>query len=534
MGEGGAVPVFAADSVTGRRVFRSQNKSLYYYLPLIGSDTTFIMKTIFFFVLLGTFAVTCCGQSFQSFLNRVTALPANQRTAVVDSFMHAVPAVPFVEADTIAHFLYRGTASSVTVPGDANYWSPTSLPMNTIAGTNFWYCTKVFEADARLDYKFTINTSNWILDPLNPNQVMGGFGPNSEIRMPKFLPAPEISYDPGIPHGTFHDTSYPSASLGEARKVRVYLPPGYASSSDSFPMVLFHDGLDYWNLAQANNILDNCIAHGTMKPVVAVFIPASSLYRHQEYAGSRIAKFSAFIVAEVMPYLRQHYRILSDAASHATVGSSDGGDISLFLGFFYPDVFGNVAAQSSNIIDTIYSRARSSQRLNLNIYCDLGTYDIPELVPLVRNFIPVIAGKGYPHIYHEYHEGHSWGNWRAHISKALTWFFPGQAAGVREHGGKPEGFRLEQNSPNPFNPATKISYRIPATGSVGGAGLAPRDVSLKVYDVLGREVATLVDERQAPGLFSVRWDAGINAGGTYFYTLRSDGMESTKKMLLVR
>jgi len=60
------------------------------------------------------------GQTFQDFINRVNAAPEAQRAALVDSFINAVPSFPFVEQSTTVHFIYRGSAGSVTVPGDAN------------------------------------------------------------------------------------------------------------------------------------------------------------------------------------------------------------------------------------------------------------------------------------------------------------------------------------------------------------------------------------------------------------------------------
>jgi hypothetical protein len=87
-------------------------------------------------------------------------------------------------------------------------------------------------------------------------------------------------------------------------------------------------------------------------------------------------------------------------------------------------------------------------------------------------------------------------------------------------------FLLDQNFPNPFNPTTKIKYTIPA-GTHGRA-------SLLVYDLLGRQVATLVNEAQAPGLYEVTWDATRFGSGMYYYRLSAGGVTSTKKMLLMK
>lgn len=85
-------------------------------------------------------------------------------------------------------------------------------------------------------------------------------------------------------------------------------------------------------------------------------------------------------------------------------------------------------------------------------------------------------------------------------------------------------YKLEQNYPNPFNPSTRITFSIKDAGFV----------SLKVYDLLGREVATLVNERRAAGIYDANFNAANFGSGVYFYTLSSGGFSQTKKMLFVK
>ncbi|MBX2992055.1 MAG: T9SS type A sorting domain-containing protein [Bacteroidetes bacterium] len=96
---------------------------------------------------------------------------------------------------------------------------------------------------------------------------------------------------------------------------------------------------------------------------------------------------------------------------------------------------------------------------------------------------------------------------------------------------RPHVFELEQNYPNPFNPATHIEFRIPARPA-GGANFG--FVSLKVFDVLGREVATLVNEVKAPGIYGVTWNASGFPSGVYLYQLRSGSLVQTKKLVLIK
>jgi hypothetical protein len=83
---------------------------------------------------------------------------------------------------------------------------------------------------------------------------------------------------------------------------------------------------------------------------------------------------------------------------------------------------------------------------------------------------------------------------------------------------------LEQNYPNPFNPSTKIKYQIPVSGFV----------SLKVYDVLGKEIASLVQEVKSAGIYEVQFDASELVSGVYFYTLKVGDFIQTRKMILLK
>ena len=90
--------------------------------------------------------------------------------------------------------------------------------------------------------------------------------------------------------------------------------------------------------------------------------------------------------------------------------------------------------------------------------------------------------------------------------------------------GLPSAFALDQNFPNPFNPTTNIRYSIPFVSKV----------SLKVYDILGREVRTLVNSVQSPGQYTVTLDAHQLASGVYFYRINAGTFSETKKLVLVR
>jgi hypothetical protein len=96
--------------------------------------------------------------------------------------------------------------------------------------------------------------------------------------------------------------------------------------------------------------------------------------------------------------------------------------------------------------------------------------------------------------------------------------------GVEDEDIRPLTYNLDQNYPNPFNPSTVISYQLP----VGG------DVTLKVFDVLGNEIATLIDEYKPAGKYEVEFNAAANPSGVYFYQLNAGEFTAVKKMILLK
>lgn len=87
-----------------------------------------------------------------------------------------------------------------------------------------------------------------------------------------------------------------------------------------------------------------------------------------------------------------------------------------------------------------------------------------------------------------------------------------------------QDFELHQNYPNPFNPSTIIKYSIPSEGFI----------NLKIFDILGREVKTLVNQNQKPGSYEIKWNTSNHSSGIYFYRIRAGEFVETKKMILLR
>ncbi|MBK8946222.1 MAG: T9SS type A sorting domain-containing protein [Ignavibacteriae bacterium] len=102
----------------------------------------------------------------------------------------------------------------------------------------------------------------------------------------------------------------------------------------------------------------------------------------------------------------------------------------------------------------------------------------------------------------------------------------------------PSIFELKQNYPNPFNPSTTINYTIQSKVKSENANVASEfslsNVTLKIYDILGREVETLVNENQKPGNYKILFDGSNFPSGVYYYQLKSGNFNQTKKMILAK
>lgn len=89
---------------------------------------------------------------------------------------------------------------------------------------------------------------------------------------------------------------------------------------------------------------------------------------------------------------------------------------------------------------------------------------------------------------------------------------------------RPKEFKLYQNYPNPFNPSTVISWQLPSDSHV----------LIKVYDILGNEIETLINEEKPAGTYKIEFDASSLSSGVYFYRLQTDLFKEVKKMILIR
>lgn len=352
-----------------------------------------------------------------------------------------MPSFPVVEKDSLLHFVYYGRAGSVLLNGNLQRWNdPDTLRRIDCGDASFFYRTYVVPSDARLDYQLIVD-GTVSLDPLNPNVTPSGYGPHSEIRMPKFVPTPFRRKDESVPAGTITEINFyrylrpPLSRYTIAgRDVKVYLPHGYESMSD-LPVVYVHDGIQAIEFADVPVILDNLIAQKKIVPVVAVFIPPVA--RQHEYLTGGREMYVDALCNELVPMIDKNFRTAREPEKRAMMGISNGGHFTLYTVLSRPDIFRNAGGQSPTISAELLELTQRQSDRNalppgLKIYLDCGTYDIRRYNPVwgdidflksCREYSELLASLRVPHFFKEVNDGHEWANWRERMPDMLIFFF---------------------------------------------------------------------------------------------------------------
>ena len=467
-------------------------------------------KWFFTAVTLIFIALPCRAQSFDAFIVYVNSLPEIQRTAVVDSFMNAAApsGFPYITTDT-ARFIYRGLASTAQVAGDFNAWNPESAFLQKIAGTDFFYFSRKFEMNARLDYKFVLNGSNWILDPLNPNTVSGGYGPNSELAMPEYVQPWEIETYPGTTMGTVVTDQIFSSYVAKTFQLKIYLPAGYDPlQSVRYPVVYFQDGYEYISLGFADKVLDNLTDSALCCPLIGVFVRPNN--RNEEYAGNLREEYQSFFVSELVPYIDGKYLTLDQASARAVIGDSYGGNISALISYHHPELFGKCGLHSAAFQPNgyeAYNLITQGVVKPIRWASVWGTYE--SLWQNMRDFRDFLLNHDYDLTWQELPEGHSWGLWRATIDVMLPFFFPpafmGTSGQLLPPGDPVRAF------PNPANHELNVVFtlREPALTRIHLFSSSGQLVFDKTDDLIaGNYSFQLKTNRYVPGIYFLSIYAG--------------------------
>lgn len=445
-----------------------------------------------------------------------------EKEAAIDSFINAIypEGIPFRESGK-ATFIYHGNANSVNLAGDMNGWNGMT-ELSNFPGTTLFYLQQEYENDARLDYKFIINSGNWILDPLNPKTCSGGFGPNSELAMPDYEQPWEINYNTSIQHGTIQAKVFHSNTLNRNYQVFIYLPPGYSEFIE-YPVVYYQDGSDYMNLAYARNIADNLLDIGRIKPVISVFVIPTN--RNNEYAYGERNLFADFFSLELVPFIDSVYSTIQERSQRLLIGDSFGGNISALIAYRYSALFGKVGLHSAafwpNSYEVYNYFVNDSSFYDIDFYSVWGTYE--SLFENMRQFRDIMTEKGYSFKWIEKPEGHSWGLWRANTDVMLEYFFPSDPVSVKieDESQIPADLSIVAY-PNPFNNSVQLKIN---------AGSDKTNI-LRIFNINGELVDEIYINYEISSTYF--WNAAEQPSGVYFAIINYGDQISTSKLLLLK
>jgi predicted alpha/beta superfamily hydrolase len=208
-----------------------------------------------------------------------------------------------------------------------------------------------------------------------------------------------------------------SAALGTARRVSIYLPPGYDGSGARYPTLYLQDGQNLFDPGRAfvpgqdwglDETVEQLIHAGQVAPLILVGVDHAGADRLHEYtptcdprrrAGGRLDAYARFLVDELKPWLDARYRTRADAAATGIGGSSLGGLAALAVGLARPDVFGRVAALSPSLWwdrRCILERARALDgHRDLSIWLDAGTHEGPGVLHHARMLKNILLRRGW-------------------------------------------------------------------------------------------------------------------------------------------
>ncbi|PIS27490.1 MAG: hypothetical protein COT43_10225 [Candidatus Marinimicrobia bacterium CG08_land_8_20_14_0_20_45_22] len=350
---------------------------------------------------------------------------------------------PIFENDSTVVLLYQGNDSNIVIDGDMTLWTD-FWEMETIPGIDLKFKRMVLEPDARLEYGLAVTKTGFPFpDPLNPYKVLNGFGPFSELAMPKYERHP--IFEP-FKYGKKSDLSqvtkivHESQILGYSHDIFVYLPPNY-NESQKYPVLYLQDGQDYIEFCHIPVMLDNLIQNGQIRPLMAVFIQPPNRFKGEipnrmtEYGLNE--KYVDFLCGELVPFIDKTYSTIKKPSARLVCGDSFGGLVSVFIGFRRPDIFGLAYGQSGYYSfqkDSLIHMIADAEKKNVCFRIDAGNYerrvgasflpqDEGDFCEAARRLKAVLDEKGYEVIHREYHEGHTWGNWRRHLIDALEDYF---------------------------------------------------------------------------------------------------------------
>ena len=367
--------------------------------------------------------------TFEAFLQALSG--GADRAGMVDRFLADQEDLPLVGTGGRVHFLYRGDAEDVGIFVGIVKRQRRSDPMERIPGTDLWYRTYELSPGGRYDYGFLVNFETLVRDAMNRRTAPSSY-PASELAMPGWSEPAHLREPAAGSRGTVEALELRSSILGNERTIDIYLPHGYAGSERSYPLLLVGSGPAARELGLMTHTLDNLIGK-SVEPVIVGFIPYKRTF--QETAGEDRDATIDMLLDELLPLLRDRYRIVDRHDRVFLMGTDMAGYSSLYAILKRPEAFGGAASQSlysansammtplTELVDqqggegpVIYMDWTTRERLEPDNDTDTAR-DNRELAALLEE-------NGYNITRKEVASGPGWGTWRSRTDAVLETLLP--------------------------------------------------------------------------------------------------------------
>ena len=362
---------------------------------------------------------------FENWINRINSAPKEIRPRLVEDFLLSQKSFPIIENENYVHFVYQGDAEDVAINSDhLGIWDESQ--MNRIKGTNFFYLSSLLERDARIKYRYIKNFEVSELDPRNKATAREPNNIYSWLSMPGHK---QETYDDssGRIQGEIKSIDFFSNTYESKRSFKIYLPPDYVKSLDSFPVVYVHLGKESLEFGQIHFAIDSLIKRNRVRSIILVL---------EIDSDDDAEKYQKHFIDELIPFIDKNFQTIKRPEARIKMGNGGSGFISLYTALNHPNVIGNVACQSS--FYWALSREKMINQLidnveyqPINIYLNWGKYDIKRrnmdvegLRERNSRLFSKLSKLGYNISGGELNSGHGWSSWKLQYDDIFEFFIP--------------------------------------------------------------------------------------------------------------
>lgn len=344
-------------------------------------------------------------------------------------------------------------------------------------------------------------------------------------------------YNSGIAHGRVSTVTYYSTTVGVNRQTLIYTPPDYSEEKKYNVLYLLHgiggDEREWYSNGNPQNILDNLYAENKLAPMIVV-LPNGRAMVNDDAGGNmfdpaKVAAFETFefdLINDLIPFIESNYPVLIGKNHRAIAGLSMGGGQSLNFGLGHLETFAWVgsfsAAPNTKSPSALVPDPSAAIDSLKQLWISCGTND--DLIYISQQTHAYLEQHHVPHIYNLVAgAGHDWKVWKYGLFHFSQLLFEHTVSG-NEQDEIGADYELFQNYPNPFNPVTKIKYSVPQESIV----------KISVYNLLGQEVATLVNQEKAAGNYEINFSGHALSSGVYIYKMQAGSFIESKKFILMK